>query len=164
MLFSEGGPLRSWARNTAGSGLLRGSLPLPRPWALWLQRGVPEPTRERPQRHSPGLEGLEECRVWVSAPRPLTGMPTGDPASVRLPTSPTSSRREHGCSLYSPLKEHGMRWCVWSQYFPQRFPGSFPLRGGRPISPSLGRKLPSAPDTMLQNLEEYPGQRPLPFL
>lgn len=72
MLFSKGGPLGRWARNMAGSGLLRGCLPLPCPWALCIQRGIPEPTGERPQCHSPGLEGLEERRVWVSVQRPLT--------------------------------------------------------------------------------------------
>lgn len=159
-MFSEGGPLGRWAGNMAGSGLLRGSLPLPCPWTLCMQGGVPEPARECPKRHSPGLEGLAERRVWVSAPQPPDcGTPTGDP-----PPRTSVSHREHGCSLCSPLKEHGVRWCVWNHYFPQRFPGSFPLRDGRPISPSPGRKLPSAPDTMLQALEEVPGQRPLPFL
>ena len=154
------GPSQKVAGNMAESGLLRGSLPLPCPWTLCMQGGVPEPARECPQHHSPGLEGLAERRVWVSAPPPPDcGTPTGDP-----PPCVSVSHREHGCSLCSPLKEHGMRWCVWNHYFPQHFPGSFPLRGGRPISPSPGRKLPSAPDTILQALEEVPGQRPLPFL
>lgn len=43
-------------------------------------------------------------------------------------------------------------------------PGGSPLRRGRLSSPSYGWELPSAPDTMLQTLKEYPGQRPLLFL
>lgn len=52
--------------------------------------------------------------------------------------------------------------CLWGKEVGS--PGGSPLRGGRLSSPSYGWELPSAPDTMLQTLKEYPGQRPLLFL
>lgn len=59
-----------------------------------------------------------------------------------------------------------MRWCAlffsacpWGQE--ALSPGGSPLRVGRHVSPGPGEELPSAPDTMLQTLGEYPGRRPV---
>ena len=45
-----------------------------------------------------------------------------------------------------------------------RFPWGLSFEEWKHGGPSCGWQLPSAPDTMLQTLKEYPGRRPLLFL
>lgn len=82
----------------------------------------------------------------------------------------TSVFTSETCPFLTALKRDGMRWFLWSyscSHVSWREGGWFPwelLRRGRHISSNSGWELPSAPDTMLQTLEEYPGPRPLLFL
>lgn len=83
--------------------------------------------------------------------------------SVRPPQAPPSPRQNHGPHHAPRGVVPSVSACV-SVGAEAGFPGPSFWGTGRYFSPSFECELPSAPDTVLQTLVEWPGQRPLLFL